>query len=226
MKLFKRAPRKEALDYLSVGRNTYRANSWDYRMYGMYRSLADFANVCRAHPVMSAGVIGSVAVLGGVFPFVGAVSGIAIMGWAGGFTLLHEIKAAKQGEKMNAEKAEHYQSSGENLAAFLLTASGIKGIKEGRKMGMDAWKGATEASRKTNNWVTRQGKGLSAAVKQIDPAAIPGFLQTKLAVKPHQGSEQNLFDRFLFVVGLFDNVLLPFNWLADKLSAQKPAKTP
>ncbi len=225
MKLFKRAPRKEALDYLSVGRNTYRATGWDYRAYGMYRSLADFANVCRAHPVMSAGVIGSVAVLGGVFPFVGAVSGIAIMGWAGGFTLLHELKAAKLGPKMNAEKAEHYQSSGENMAAFLLTASGIKGIKEGRKIGMDAWKGASEAN-KNSSWAIRHGKGMSAAVKQIDPDAIPGFLQSKLAIKPHQGSDQNLFDRFLFVVGLFDNVLLPFNWLADKLSAQKLAKTP
>lgn len=233
---FKNAPRKEALDYLRYGKNTYRATGWDYRLYGMYRSLADFTAVCKEYPVMSAAVIGSVAVLGGLFPFLGAASGVGIMGWTTLFTAKNEIEAAQKGEVMTPEKAAHYQASGENMAAFLLTASGMHGIKGGSELGVSAWKGAAEA-KKGANFLSRHASGLKAAVTKVDENAIPqwasnGWAKIKTSVKGQpkattpfgsasKKSENGVLDwanRGLFVVGLFDNVLLPFNAVADKIN--------
>lgn len=244
---FKTAPRKEALDYMATGRNQYRGSGWDYRRYGMYRSLADFASVCKEYPIMSATVIGAVAALGGIFPFLGAISGVAIMGWAGAFTAVNEIQAARKGKAMNAEKAEHYMASGENMAAFLLTASGFHGIRDGNKMGVAAWRNALNAKENQSaSWLVRHGNGLKAAIKEVDSDAIPDWARTVYSkikgVSPKAPSSAAVryghapkstdakehwtlawSKRFLFVVGLFDNVLLPFNWLADQLSG-KPQK--
>lgn len=233
---FKNAPRKEALDYLKYGKNTYRATGWDYRLYGMYRSLADFTAVCKEYPVMSAGVIGAVAVLGGLFPFLGAASGIGIMGWTTLFSAKNEIQAAQKGEVMNQEKAEHYKASGENIAAFLLTASGMHGIKGGSELGVSAWSKAADA-KKGANFLSRHASGLKAAVTKVDENAIPqwasnGWAKFKTSIKGQpkttapfgsvpKKSENGLIDwanRGLFVVGLFDNVLLPFNAVADKIN--------
>lgn len=236
--VFKNAPRKEALDYLKYGKNTYRATGWDYRLYGMYRSLADFTAVCKEYPLMSAGVIGSVAVLGGLFPFLGAASGVGIMGWTTLFTAKNEIQAAKKGEVMNKEKADHYEASGENIAAFLLTASGMHGIKNGSELGINAWKNAAEA-KKGAGFLSQQASGLKAAVTKIDSNAIPGWAskawasvkgsvpgKPKPPVAAFNGSttpaaRNGVIDwanRGLFVVGLFDNVLLPFNAVADQIN--------
>jgi hypothetical protein len=236
---FKNAPRKEALDYLRYGKNTYRATGWDYRLYGMYRSLADFTAVCKEYPVMSAGVIGAVAVLGGLFPFLGAASGIGIMGWTTLFTAKNEIQAAKEGEVMNKEKAEHYKASGENIAAFLLTASGMHGIKGGTELGVSKWSSAAKLAKQNNaSFITRHAKGFQSAVSAVDKKAMPQWAHnawSKVKGKPPvtasfnghaPKSENGLIDwanRGLFVVGLFDNVLLPFNAVADKIN-HKPAE--
>lgn len=232
-KAFKSAPRKEAEDYLKVGKNTYRGTGWDYRRYGMYRSLADFGAVCKAHPVMSAGISGTVAALGHFYPFLGAASGIAIMGWTTLFTAKNEIQAARGGKTMNAEKAEHYQASGENMAAFLLTASGYHGIKDGAILGRAAYSKAVQDAEGASK-LTQGMKGLWKATsarhgsKQSEELLHWHATKSGHAKGTSQGtSKENPFiecgKRVLFVVGLFDNVLLPFNYVADKLSG-KPSE--
>jgi len=204
-RFFKNAPRKEHLDYLVHGHNRYRATPWEYRLYGMYRSLADFLFVCKKHPVMSAGVIGSVAWLGHRYPFLGAISGVAILAWSAVFSLKHELQALES-PAMNSRKAEHYQNSGENMAAFLITALGAKGIHEGT---VNGFKQGSIAFKTAPNKTALQG--IQAGLKS-----------TWVAIKSTLPQENKMspVEAFLFVSGLFDNVLLPFNWLADKMKRQ------
>ncbi|HEY9685856.1 MAG TPA: hypothetical protein V6C52_02645 [Coleofasciculaceae cyanobacterium] len=158
----------------------------------------DFGLVCKARPVMSALVIGSVAALGHRYPFLGGASGVLIMAWSSVATLIHELLARKN-TPMNEVRAEHYIRSGENITAFLLTASGADGIWKGTINGLRAFRNTTGALRELNP-LSRWMKASWAATKS-----------------ELQEEKMSLFEGFRFVAGLFDNVLLPFNWLADKL---------
>lgn len=204
-RIFKNAPRKEHLDLLAYGRNRYHASAWDYRLYGMYRSVADFLYVCKKHPVMSAGVIGSVAWLGHRYPFLGAISGVAILAWSAVFSLKHELQAS-QLSTMDANKAEHYQYSGENMAAFLITALGAKGIHEGT---INGFKQGGQVFRRMPK---------TTAIESIKAGASSTWSAIKSTLP--QEHKMSPVEAFLFVSGLFDNVLLPFNWLAEKMKRQ------
>ena len=207
-KWFKNAPRKECLDYWHTGTCQYRATAWDYRLNGMYRSLADFGQLCKKHPVMSTATIAAVATLGHLYPFWGAVSGLAIFAWSGVFSLVNEVKALKH-PAMSSEKAAYYKSSGENLAALLLTLIGVKGIRHGTQNGMKAY-------HNTAAQATREDR--------YRPVATPlqGLWN---ATKARAEGEHKISatESALFVLGLFDNVLLPFNWVDDQLKAKRAA---
>jgi hypothetical protein len=200
---FKSVPRKEALDILRTGQNSFAATPGEYRRYGMWRSLADFGQVCKARPMMSALVIGSVAALGHRYPFLGGASGILIMAWSSTATLIHELLARKNTPRksmpMSEKRAEHYIRSGENITAFLLTASGADGIWKGTVNGLRAFRNTTGALKEMNP-LSRWLKASWAATKS-----------------ELQEEKMSLFEGLRFVAGLFDNVLLPFNWLADKM---------
>lgn len=207
-KWFKNAPRKESMDYWRTGQNQYRATAWDYRLNGMYRSMADFGLLCQKHPVMSTAVIGSVATLGHLYPFMGAVSGLAILAWAGAFSLMHETLALKH-PQMNDQKAGHYKTSGQNLAAVLLTTLGAKGISQGSKNGMKAYQNTTDDAIRSGEYNSFSTP--LAGIWNATKARSTGEHKT------------NAFESVLFVTGLFDNVLLPFNWAADHFK-HKPSE--
>ncbi len=211
---FKNAAYQEAMDSWMSGRNHYRGTGWDYRLYGMYRSVADFVAVCRQHPAMSAGIIGAVAFLGAKYPFLGGLSGLGIMGWGTAAAVNSEVKAAQHSPRMNAAKAEHYTASGENLAAVLITALGIHGIKDGTLLGKAAIQGVQASNTQKVSPVK--------AFWQKAAAAITATEQKYPGVVPHdQTGAGKWVKTTLFVSGLLDNVLLPFNWAADKLGAAK-----
>ncbi len=214
---FKNAAYQEALDSWALGQNTYRGTGWDYRLYGMYRSVADFVAVCRQHPAMSAGIIGAVAFLGAKYPFLGGLSGLGIMGWGTAATVSNEVQAAQHPPRMNAAKAEHYTASGENLAAVLVTALGFHGIKDGTMLGKAAIQSVQAPTGQQRNPFHRLGQKAVAAITATE-RKYPG-------VVPHdQTGAGKWVKTTLFVSGLLDNVLLPFNWAADKLGATQ--KTP
>jgi hypothetical protein len=122
------------------------------------------------------------------------------------FTTLHEILARQHG-LTKADRAAHYKASGENMAAFAITSIGGKGIKEGLQNGMKVYRSTvSEGSR------LQEVNGLSRSMS--------GLWQASKA-RPTGEHKTNALESFLFVSGLFDNVLLPFNWLADKVE-QKP----
>jgi hypothetical protein len=210
-KPFKNSVRRECMDYLNFGQNLYRSSPWDYRLYGMYRSIADFAGICKQHPVMSAGVIGSVAVLGHMYPFVGAVSGLAILAWAGTFMAVNEIQARRHGV-MNADKAAHYTASGENMAAFAITAIGGKGIKEGAQNGVKIYNRTVSKSTRPDlqESIQSRAKGIWNATK----------------ARPEGEHKTSPMESFLFVTGQFDNVLLPFNELQDRMNNKPKGNSP
>ena len=217
---FQAAPREECLDYLRMGRNTYSASPWAYRRYGMYRSVIDFVGVCRKHPVMSVSVIGTTAYLGDKYPFVGAVSGLGLLAWAAIMSLVNEVKATKH-PFMGAGKAEHYKQSGENLAAVLMTAPGYHGIAEGSAAGLKVLTHKGKAPEGLT--LDKMPQGLWGAVSlDKDSKVFEILAKGPRAVQPDgkQGLKDqvvSLMKRGLFVFGLFDNVLLPFNCLADQL---------
>jgi hypothetical protein len=195
LKPFMQVPRKECMDILLHGKNLYRSTPMEYRMRGMWTAISDFLTVCKKHPVMSSAVIGSVAYFGGTYPFLGAISGIMIMAWAGAVTLINELKARKL-PGMDEKKAECYLQSGENIMAFLLTFSGVDGIYSGAKNGLSVFaKTAPDLKNMNafNNILIRSWAAIASKLKH--------------------GEEVGL----RFVVGLFDNVLLPFNALSERL---------
>jgi len=225
-RFFKKAPRQACHDYLDLGRNTHASTHWEYRRYGMYRSGSDFVGLIKRHPAVSLSVIAAVSYLGNRFPFIGAASGIALMAWGGIVSAVSEYKASKL-PYMNGRKAALYEKSGENLAAILLTMPGYHGIAEGMKGGVaqikktanlpehadsvfkyfNALWDATKLDKDSvsyRNW--SQGRAENAKTKE----------QLDLEERQQSGW-MNAANRALFVAGLFDNVLLPFNWLADKL---------
>lgn len=208
-RFFRAAPLKECQDILALGRNTYRASAMDYRLYGMYRSIADFIKVCKKHPIMSTGIIGAVFFLGHRYPFLGAASGVVILGWSAAVSAIHEVLALKQ-PGMDARKAAHYQSSGENLAAFGITFIGGKGIVKGTLNGYQ------QGAAAYRNVINKSGIGLFNSLK----AAADGTLKA-ICSTMSEDRKLGLTEGFLFVSGLLDNVLLPFNWAADQLSNNK-----
>ncbi len=199
-RIFKGAPYKEVQDALMTGHNTHRGSAMQYRAFGMWQSLSDFADVCKRYPVMSAGVIGAVAYLGHRFPFLGGASGILIIGWGLGASAFNEFKAATTHKQLPGLKAADYTASGENLVASLITGVGIKGIVQGSKNG---WEVASE--------LQKESKITNAVLSKAKFA----WDATKAEYKTH--NKTSWFESFLFVSGLFDNVLLPFNWIADSL---------
>jgi hypothetical protein len=198
-RLVKRASLLESMDALLYGKNSYRARPWDYRLLGAWSALTNFWDVCKQHPVMSSLVIGSVAYFGGKYPFLGGISGVGIMGWSGVAMAAYEHKASKNPGAMNTEKAEAYLESGENAMAFLLTASGgdgiVKGVLNGAKVFAEATNGV-KAQGVLARWLLPLTQACKATMQEGE----------------HVGLR--------FVVGLFDNVLLPFNWAAEQWSAR------
>jgi hypothetical protein len=196
LKPFMQVPRKECMDILLHGKNLYRSNAMEYRLRGMWTAISDFLTVCKKHPVMSGLVISSVGYFGGTYPFLGAISGILIMAWASAVILMNELKAKKI-PFMNAEKAEHYLQSGENIMAFLLTFSGVDGIFSGAKNGLSVFAKTTPKIQKSNFVNQLVMRSWNATISKLK-----------------HGEEVGL----RFVIGLFDNVLLPFNSLSDQLN--------
>lgn len=224
LRAFKSAPHKECQDLLRWGRNTHRPTPWEYRRYGMYRSLADFVNLCKKHPVMSFAVIGAVSVLGHLYPFFGATSGIVLMGWAGVMSVVNEIKASNR-PRMNDRKAENYTQSGENMAAILMTLPGFHGIKDGTEAGFKAWGNVMEATQSVpKGLASGLWKAISLRNNKADEILAKGGKPSSVDLtEKKQGDPKWLYiiKRGLFVAGLFDNVLLPFNAIADELDDQK-----
>lgn len=203
-RFFKSATQKELLDNLKYGENRFSASSLEYRKLGMWNAVADFVAVCKQYPVMSAGVIGAVAYFGHRYPFLGALSGAMIIAWGAGASAIHEIKAALLPKQPSAQRADHYTRSGENMAAALITALGYKGIKNGNINGFEHAK-EKAALMTSASKLRKTASGSWAAVKATST----------------EKNKTNLIESLLFVTGLFDNVLLPFNWLADRLKINK-----
>jgi hypothetical protein len=195
---FNRAPLKETGDIYHTGVNHHTGSPWEYRLRGVWLSLANFMQMCRQYPVMSTVVIAATSYFGGKYPFLGGASGLGIVGLAAGGIAHHELKAKQQGPGMSAEKANHYQTSGENLSALLLTMSGIDGIVEGAWQGVKAMHAPVAASATP---LVQQAIRLWNGIKMTMPGGHP--------MGPR------------FVLGLLDNVLMPFNAMAKKLNGQK-----
>lgn len=201
-KPFKQAERKELNDYVTHGKNTYSASNWEYRLLGMYTSLKSFVDMCKQYPLMSAGVISASAYLGHKYMFFGAISGIGIIAWGLGASVIHEWKA-QQAKSRPHEKAHHLIESGENIAAALITSIGVKGIKSGAINGFE--RGKETAALAAKNGITSKWRQLWRGAKSACLARMK---------EEHKTTP---IEKVLFVTGLFDNVLLPFNWAAQKL---------
>jgi len=220
-RFFKAPPRQTCHDYLEYGTGLHASTPWENRRYGMWRSGADFVGLCKRHPAVSFSVIAAVSYLGDRYPFVGAISGVALMAWGAVMSAINEYKAAFQ-PATDAQKAQFYEQSGENLAAILMTLPGYHGINEGIWAGINRFK-AVMSDQRNPVLKVPQGAWKAISLDKHDPK-----FQT---FTPHQETTEALsgktkkkrawvgwVNRALFVTGLFDNVLLPFNWLADQLA--------
>jgi hypothetical protein len=224
-RFFRGAPLQECRDIMRTGRNPYHVTPWQYRRYGMYRSVADFVDMCKKHPFISFPVIGAVAYLGDKFPYLGAASGLALMAWSVGASAVHEFQV-RHHRGMDATTAAHYEQSGENMAAFLMTIPGIHGIDEGVRAGRGAFKQVFSDSVNWKNFLPKSLTGLKKATTlaknspeyttAVQLGKSPERLEKEKNKKPDHWIVR-VIKRGLFVTGLFDNVLLPFNWVADQM---------
>ncbi|WP_373532110.1 hypothetical protein [Vampirovibrio sp.] len=203
-KVFLKAPLTECQDLWRQGQLSYRAKPWDYRLRGMWGALEHFGHVIKNHPAISLTAMAGVTALGHFKPVVGAASGAAIMGISAATSVVNEVKALNHPQS-DSEKVRYYQKSGENLTAFLLTLVGVEGIQ----------------------------KGLSAGYKAgVESAKLSSVPQNVILRKPYQvwqglthkasGHEKMDYRQFgMFVLGLLDDSLLPFNWAAEKMQKNK-----
>lgn len=201
-KIVFKASRDECLDIWRRGNPTYRSHSLSYRLRGMWASLEHFGHVIKEHPVPSLAIMGGVALLGKMKPMLGALSGTAIMLISGASVLKHELHAAEI-PAMNEHKAEHFKKSGENLTAFLLTLLGIKGMDKTYRSGYEVLKQPLPLSGQKVGRFPMLGR-----LKQV--------LLHKDELNPMTPKEL-----FMFVLGLADDSLLPFNWASHKLNQDK-----
>jgi hypothetical protein len=202
-----KAPLTECQDLWRHGQETYRATPWDYRVRGMWGALQHFAHVIKSHPVISLGAMGGLTAIGHFRPVIGAVSGTAIMGISALSSINNEVKAFKH-PLTDLEKVGYYQKSGENLTAFLLTLVSAEGIYKSLTAG---YKAGVEAARLAS---TLPNAGLKK------PYQIWKGLM-------HQAGEHEKMDyrQFgMFVLGLLDDSLLPFNWVSEKLQKSKASQ--
>ena len=208
LKPFKQADYKECLDYWQNGRNTFQVSPTEYRLSGMLRSFTDFFGMIKKNPAASVGVIGTVAYVGHKKPLLGALAGLAILVSSATSAVRNEIKA-RQIPEMNERKAECYRNSGESFMAFLLTLTGADGIYQGAMNGM---------------------KTFSQVAPEVQQATqLPSmFLRAKNAILAEMpvGHDMSPFTAFRFVLGLFDEALMPSNWVAGKLRAGTQSKRP
>jgi hypothetical protein len=200
---WKQAKIQEVMDTLQTGAPTYRQTPWDYRRFGMWKCLADFFSICKRHPLVSSIIIALVGYYGGKYPFIGGFSGAIIMGLSALGLWKSERLARQVPGPMGAAKAEHYITSGENLADFLLTAFGADGIAQSCWQGGKVFLSPLPKAR--------------AAWQMHTPVAWLRRLWRATTFQLTNQARMNAFQSFRFVIGLFDNVIMPFNWAAEKI---------
>lgn len=105
---------------------------------------------------------------------------------------------------MDAEKAECYRASGENTAAFLLTMTGIDGVYQGAANGIKAFNKVTPVVDEAAQ-ISGQLPGLATRAKNAVMAEMPA------------GHDMSASTAIRFVLGLLDEALLLFNYLAEKM---------
>jgi hypothetical protein len=206
-KVVLKAPLTECQDLWRQGQETYRATPWDYRARGMWGALQHFAHVIKSHPVISLGAMAGLTAIGHFKPVIGAISGVAIMAASGLSTVINEVKAFKH-PQTDSEKAGYYQKSGENLTAFLLTLVSAEGIYKSLTAGYKASMEALKMPSAPTNALQR----------------VPYQIRKVLM---HQAGEHEKMDyrQFgMFVLGLLDDSLLPFNWVSEKLQKNKASQ--
>jgi hypothetical protein len=205
-KVVLKAPLTECQDLWRQGQETYRATPWDYRARGMWGALQHFGHVIKSHPVISLGAMAGLTALGHFKPVIGAVIGVTIMAASGFNTVVNEVKAFKH-PQTDSEKVGYYQKSGENLTAFLLTLVSAEGIYKSLTAGYKAGVESVNLAASTN------------AFQRIPSQVLKGLM--------HQAGEHEKMDYrqfVMFVFGLLDDSLLPFNWVSEKLQKNKASQ--
>jgi hypothetical protein len=199
---FKSSRLKSIEDRLLYGHNTYRGSANEYRLYGLYHAVKDFIDICKKHPLLSGTLIGLTAYASHLWPVLGGVVNVAILGYSFAAIALNEWKASLI-PKMNAEKARCYTMSGENFMGAAVTLPGADGIYKSIAQGVKVF--------------TETAKGLSKATPTVQ------YMNSAKAALFSQLTEAPMgaFEKFRFVVGLLDNVLIPFNTVSSKLEAKK-----
>ncbi len=206
-RIFRANELKALEDTLHLGRDTFRGTPGEYRRYGIWHAVSQFVGTLCKHPIVSAGIITAVAVSGYLWPFWGGLSGAVILGCATTSLVYSELRALTM-PHMNEKKAHLYINSGENLTDFVLTMSGIDGIGLSLLAGVKAFQ-ETGRVMKTAGRVSRVLNQVKAAfLSNPTSVVVNGVTQT---------SKRGAFQTFRFIIGLFDNVLMPFNSTTEYL---------
>lgn len=200
---------KSVEDFVATGQDRYRATPMEYRFQGMWDAMDTFLSACFQHPLLSMAVIGGVAYSGHRWPFWGAISGVAILAWSSMVSTFNEVKAARLPGPMTAEKAAHYHTSGENILAFLMTATGGDAIAKSFIHGKNVF---VETVRAVNN-----GSLVSRAWNATKTAFLSHPSEESLQ---GAGKARQIFEQFRFLSGLLDNVLLPAIAFTDYLEGR------
>ena len=193
---------KEMVDVYRHGEKRYRGKPGEYVRNGMWNSIATFLGMYKRYPLMSTAVtVGAGVIFGFPLQFLGALWGVGIIGFSA-LGIGTELYKASKIPKMNEEKAEHLKRVGENIDSLVITSIGGQGIVQGIESAIKSGANGFKAMRHLGAF-HQWNKAVWDALWSPAPAGM-GPLAT-----------------FLFVSGLFDNVLEPFNNIANKLNEKE-----
>jgi hypothetical protein len=233
LRLFNRSRLQRALDVNYRGEDQYQSSSWEYRKEGFYQLPANIINILRDHPYTAGPALALFTAVGFLFPTLSAMAGAGVLAYSVGSWAYHEVKAARYAGKETLEDKKQWAhatiATGEDASCIAMTLPGFRGIRRtltqafkdaragyqlgaiqssGQSSWLQPWKMTlTHGLTYENNW-----NGFLAKCPGI-PSGWRSSLQ--LPNLHHTHHDVGIVQKFLMLLGLMDEILLPFARLSE-----------
>jgi hypothetical protein len=212
---------KRAVDVYYYGGDQHRGSRWEYRREGFAQVAMNILQALRHRPVASAFALSTLAALGMAFPTLAAIAGAAILVTSGVGLIWNEWQAAA--EPANSPQGmKHLIHSGESACCFLMTLPGVTGI-------VCTLNGAVQAARNAPSFLSGIKAGFTHSSHLGDfLAALPGVRSIPGVQQwiPAHGHSVRWVEQGLMLMGLVDEIMVPFAKLSQWAERRPPSQTP
>lgn len=228
LKLFNRSRLQRAMDVNYRGEDQYQSTSWDYRKEGFYQLPANIINILRDNPFTAGPALALFTAAGFMFPTLSAMAGAGVLAYSAGSWIYHEIRATRYAGKETLEDKKQWAhamiATGEDASCIAMTLPGFRGIRRTLTQAFkDARSGYQLACQGSlfQQWKNTLRHGLTYENNWNGFLAqcpgIPSGWRTALQLPNlhHTHHDVGVLQKFLMLLGLMDEILLPFARLSE-----------